>query len=357
MLHTVEMFCKIKSDYYSALLRTLRKLSKLYKARCYDKKNLTHCELLKNNGLNLTLKRIELEDGISYSALEIIMNPARLLNENEYFQLTDLHHYEAIEKAFEKVFKPIKIGFERDKKNKHIKFKLHKISSYNFKRVDFAVNIITEHIELYMRLIRRANIPEGFHLFDMPDLVSKRRKPPKDSFYIVHKNKKGNKTVTVTCYNKGAQLKSENLPFDEEKVMYALRFEVQCEYGKTYNLTRNIEFSQKGFLYFLSRDVSENILNFYFKKTIGYGDYYTLPKAKEIIQSKRLKTEKKHALLKTLEQVNEKRRIWKARDMVSNKREFDKRIKELHKLGVNPVTIPVRWNVDYLPCLFELIEM
>jgi len=355
MLHTVHMFCKIKTDFYSALYKTLLKLSKLNKVRFYDKGTATYCELFKDNGLNLILKRNEFEDGISYSAFEIIMNPTRLLNPEEYYQLADMRHSAAIYRKFEKVIELIKKEFNKDKRNKLFKFKLDKLDSYKFKRVDFAVNIETELIERYMKLIERGNIPNGFHPYTIYDKSCKRSKPAKDSFYLLGKNKAKKDTVTINYYNKGQQLKNRKLPCDK-RAKHTIRLEVQCEYIKTYTLTKSEAFNKQGFLYFLSKEVSDDILRFYYNKTIGFSDYYPLSKAKEIILSTKMKQKKKNVLVGTLDLVNKKRGIWKARETVSDKKEFDKHIKEIHKCGVNPVTIPVNWKIDYLPCLFDLVS-
>lgn len=349
------MFCKIKTDVYSSLYKTLLSLSKLNKVRFYDKGAATYCELLKDNGINLILKRFEFEDGLSYSAIEVIMNPMRLLNPDDYYQLADIRHSEAIYREFKNVFKPINNEFNKDKRNKLLKFKYGNLDAYKFKRVDFAVNIETEEIENYMKLIKRGNIPNGFHQYIEYDKSSKRSKPPKDSFYLVGKNKARKATVTINCYNKGKQLKNEKLPCDK-RAKHTIRFEVQCHYNKTYTITMGEAFKKRGFLHILSEEVSDDILRYYNKKTIGFGEYYTFPKALEIIRSKRMKQKRKEALIEALEIVNEKRGIWKAREAVSDKIEFDKKIKEIHELGVNPVTIPVNWKIEHLPCLFDLIQ-
>ncbi|WP_240417383.1 hypothetical protein [Paenibacillus periandrae] len=358
MLHTVHMFCEIDYFYYEALFNSLKKLSKSNGAKFYKEKDGTyHCHLLQKNGLILILRQVK---SSYYSGLEIIMNPIRLLygNENDaYFLLADMKHYRAICKAFVKLFKPIKQEFERIKGNKHHKFKLHMLNSYSFKRVDFAVNIYTEHIKFYMELIKRANIPDDFHLFVKDDPASKRKKPPKDSFYIFKKDKKGKATLTINCYNKGKQLKDEQLPCDDEELAKStIRFEVQCRYTKVYNLLKVNDSNEPDFWKLLKKQLSDNILHYYFNRTIGYGDYVPFPKAREIIRSKRMKQEKKDALIGTLELVNKKRGIWKARETVSDKKKFDKHIKELHQLGVNPVTIPLDWKIGYLPCLFDLMQ-
>ncbi|MBW7476672.1 hypothetical protein K0T92_18295 [Paenibacillus oenotherae] len=349
MLHTIHLFKKINTSMYYALHRTFLKMAKANKVRFYEKHRQAYCELLKDRGINLILTRVEFEDGLSYSAIEIIMNPMRLLNHDDFVNLAELQHSSEIKKEFTKVFEPIKKIFHQDRKNKDLKFIFHKLDSYKFKRVDLAINIETEHIEYYMKLIRRGNIPDGFIQASNYNKTSKRTKPLEDSFYL--KGIKKNASVTINCYNKGKQLKNKKLPGAKD-AKWTIRFEVQCEYNKLYPLTRN---EGNNLSFFLSDELSEDILGFYFKKTVGFGDYYTLSNARNIIQSQEgLGQKKKDALLDTLDMVNQKRGIWKARKHVDDKKSFDTRIKALHELNVNPVTIPANWKIDHLPCLLKL---
>lgn len=356
------MFCKLDSHFYSALFKVLHQLSVLNHSKFYPEKDGSyHCYLLKNEtGIQLILRSKEFEDGISYKALEVIMNPMRLLDVNDYLQLADMKHFQAIYAAFKKAFNPIKKKFESKKRNRKLIFKLHQLDSYNFKRVDFANNIYTEHIKLYMKLIKRANIPNGFQLFVKYKESSKRYEPPEHNFYIFRKSKSESKpnhvTLNIQCYDKGEHLKEQNLPCDDERANYTIRFEVQCHYNKVYRIIKANGLSKQGFSQFLREDISAHELHKYFKKTIGYGDYYTLSKAKEIVQSKRLQSKMKDALMATLDLVNDKRGIWKAKETVSDKKEFEKRIKKLHEIGINPVTIPIAEKIDYLPCLFDCRE-
>ncbi|OPH60305.1 hypothetical protein BC351_17560 [Paenibacillus ferrarius] len=359
-MHTVHMFCKLNYHFYTALFKVLQELSSSNHCRFYREKDGSyHCHLLlKETGIKLILRSSENEDGISYKALEIIMNPMRLLDVNDYLQLTDIEHYQSIYAAFRKAFKPIKKKFESKRRNRSFKFNLDYLDAYCYKIVDFAVNIYTKHIKLYMKLIKRANVPNGFQQFVLYKESSKRFEPPEHNFYIFRKGKSKLKTNHVTlniqCYDKGEHLKEKNLPCDDERANYTIRFEVQCHYNKVYRIIKSNALSKQGFSQFLREDISDNELHKYFKKTIGYGDYYTLSKAKELVQNKRLQPKMKEALIETLELVNDRRGIWKAKEKVSDNKEFDKRIKKLHEIGVNPVTIPIAERIDYLPCLFDL---
>lgn len=361
MLHTVHMFCKMDYHFYSALFKVLQNMSKTNHTKFYlEKDGSYHCHLLlKNTGIKLILKNSEYEEGISYRALEIIMNPMRLLNINDYLQLASMEYSKLIYDTFMKTFKPIKQKFEKNKRNRKFKFNLHLLDTYSFKRVDFAINFYTEHIKLYMKLIRRANIPNNFQLFLKYRPSSKRNEQPEHSFYIFKKSKLDKKsreyvTLAIQCYDKGEQLKENNLPCEDERANYTIRFEVQCYYNKVYRIMEENQLSKQGFSQFLREDLSENELLKYFGKTIGFGDYYTLLKAKEIIRGRKMQVILKSSLIRTLELVSNKRGIWKARESVEDKKEFDKCIKKLHEIGINPVTIPVTEEVEHLPCLFTV---
>lgn len=167
MHHTVHMFCKLDYHFYSALFKVLQELSRINHTKFYQEKDGTyHCHLLREEaGIKLILRSLEYEEGISYKALEIIMNPMRLFDVNDYLQLATMEHSKSIYTAFKKAFTPIKKKFESKRRNRQFKFKLHLLDTYCFKRVDFAFNFYTEHIKLYIKLIKRANIPNGFQLF------------------------------------------------------------------------------------------------------------------------------------------------------------------------------------------------
>jgi len=352
------MFYKFNFHYYSAMYEVLSELSKTNQCRYFEKPKGSHqFFLLQDQGLKIILRHIELEDGITYSAIEIIMSPMRLLDANDYLQLADEVDLKRIQVAFKRAFKEIRKKFQSKKRNKFLIFRFDMLDVYSYKRIDFAININTKQIDLYMKLIKRANIPNGFQLYMEYNCTSNRSKPPEDSFYIFKKSFPKDKCehvdVTVNCYNKGKQMQENGLPFDERAIT-TIRFEVQCHYNKVYRIIRSKKLNKQGYYQFLRQDISGDVLHKYFKKTIGYGDYYRLPIAKELISNKRLKPETKKNLIDMLNFVSEKRGIWKAREAVYDKKNFDKYIKKLHDIGINPVTIPIAEGIDYLPCLFDI---
>ncbi|OMC75064.1 hypothetical protein BK121_03355 [Paenibacillus odorifer] len=356
MHHTVHMFYKFDYQYYSAIFTILQEIC-LDSHRIFfkDTDKSWQFHLLKDKGLLLILRHNEYSEGISYHALEIIMNPMRLLQEDDYYNLAESKYSKQIYKEFKRAFTPIRKKFKSKKSNKNLIFKFDNLDIYSFKRIDFAINICTDYVDLYMKLIKRADIPNGFQLYAPYDNISRRSKPPEDSFYIFRRStSKGNHvTLTINCYKKGVQMIDNALP-EHELSAKTIRFEVQCRYSKVYSIIRSNGLSKQGYSQFLDEVISTKVLDTYIKKTIGYGDYYTLPKAKSIVEGTKLKLETKNALITTLEQVNEKRSIWKAKEASADQKKFIKSIKKLHEIGINPVTIPIAEKVDYLSCFFDI---
>ncbi|WP_261721630.1 hypothetical protein [Bacillus thuringiensis] len=131
-----------------------------------------------------------------------------------------------------------------------------------------------------------------------------------------------------------------------------IRFEVRSEKSKVKNLCTKQSISNS--LYHLSsNELSQSILLKYYVQSIGIGDYYTLTKAKEIIRvAPNYTNKKKQRMITILDLVSKKKYVWKARNE-SNicPKKFDKTLKHLAELGINPVTIPSRWKIQSLPNL------
>jgi len=116
-------------------------------------------------------------------------------------------------------------------------------------------------------------------------------------------------------------------------------------------LSRGYKRKSSGFIL-----ADENVTR-YFSKTIMLGDYYSLKKARKIIESKGFCPSKEKRLLDALELIATHKGIYKAREHfgdVWTKASFDRSLKELVALDINPVTIPRNWGYDYLPNLLKV---
>jgi hypothetical protein len=165
-------------------------------------------------------------------------------------------------------------------------------------------------------------------------------------------------SYNVNCYLKHPQLlkKDPNNPsLDDSKNV--IRFECQYKYLKVYNIRNAIEDANKCTELILSDKMAEESVTKYFSKTIMLGDYYSLKKARKIIISKRFCPSKEKRLLDTLELVSTHKGIHMAREHfgdIFTKVSFDRSLKELVAMDINPVTIPCEWGFDYLPNLLKV---
>jgi hypothetical protein len=125
----------------------------------------------------------------------------------------------------------------------------------------------------------------------------------------------------------------------------------------------------------LSDEVAKDVLYSYFSRIIGFGDYYTLTRAKAEIE-KKCRSTKTDRLIAVLELVNKCRGIHKARakldDDVKIARESDDMdalsiammkvssfvysLRELNVMGINPVTIPHEDGVPFIPNLLKVFD-
>ena len=99
----------------------------------------------------------------------------------------------------------------------------------------------------------------------------------------------------------------------------------------------------------ITQEISYQQLEYYYNKTIGAGDYYKLSDAIRIIQDSNYTSKTKDKLTEVLRAISKHRSIRRAREESQyNSSCFNRYLKQIRALGVNPVTIPGRWKVDKL---------
>ena len=258
---------------------------------------------------------------------------------------------------------------------------LRKFEHYSMNRTDYCLNADLVELKIgcsskqMMVLIKRGNIPKHFTEWTEYNDKSHRKEANKDAFYL------HNDSLTINCYLKHEQLLSvfPNCP-DLENSRNLIRFEVQCKYPKIYSLAKNNRYNSK--LYksmsddelfneiqygqiitnpidvILSDAVAFDIVRKYFRRVIGYGDYYSLDVAKKRILSVNCHHKVQDRLIETLILVNRCRSIAKAKATLhgENLEIFKRSLKHLGGIGINPVTIPREWGIPHIPNLFDAYE-
>lgn len=181
-----------------------------------------------------------------------------------------------------------------------------------------------------------------------------------ESFYL------NSKSVNINFYSKYLQLlnKSQEYvakghdPIDQEILDAArniYRFEVQCKYHKIYSFSQEAaksgDHNLNKYENLLNPVTCIDIVSSYYKRVIGKGDWYTLPEAIHIIQSKNFNSQKEKRLITALKYVSQCRSLAKAKVsfQAGEPLAFKQTLKELADFNINPVTIPREWNIKYIP--------
>lgn len=282
-------------------------------------------EALREEGftrIKLTSKKINVKYKYNFMQIKITMNPLKLIGRNK-LEVIKMDLLEEVKKIFLKRIKKIHMTLPR-------------LDYWTINRIDYAVNINTPYVEEYIKLFHRADKPRGFSNWS-PSIVTQRY----GSLYLISEG------VNINFYNKESERLSQN--FNKDGAKDILRIEVQCKKSKTNTLKTKYEFDSMHLEHYLSQEVSYQQLEYYYNKTIGAGDYYKLSEAIRIVQDSNYTSKTKEKLTEVLREINRHRSIWKAREKSEyNKVCFNRYLKQIRALGVNPVTIPVRWSMTNL---------
>lgn len=238
---------------------------------------------------------------------------------------------------------------------------------YSINRIDYCINLdVAELIpgctpEQIMDLIRRGDIPPHYKEFMEYDETAHRMKNKPGSFYLT------NRSANVNCYSKLMELQGRSKKRESkghspipQAILDAahniIRFEVQCQYHRTYTLSKRAKEAGN-----CNINKYESLLNYvtcvdevshYFNKVIGRGDWYTRKEAIHIIESKHYNKQREERLIDALQFVNQCRSLAKAKATYPYDLEVFKRtLKELSSLNINPVTIPKEWGIKHIPNL------
>lgn len=295
-----------------------RKIKDIYVTEALKDKGFTH--------IILTNKKIDSKYKYNFMQITIIMNPLKLLEVSKLELLKEDQVEELNDRFYSEIIK--------------IHHSLPRLEYWGANRIDYAVNINTPYVKEYIRLFQRGDKPTGF----------KDTKQLDGSLYI------SNDSVTINFYDK----ENERLwnGFNKDGAKDLLRIEVQCKKSKTNTLKTKYEFDSRHLGHYLSQEVSYQQLEYYYNKTIGAGDYYKLSEAVKMVQESNYTAKTKEKLINVLRAINKCRSIWKAREESQyNISCFNRYLKQIRALGVNPVTIPSRWKVDKLDNIMSVDQL
>ena len=335
MIHTLTITHRILShkvfdEIYKGLEERTGKKPRKVQEGCYSTQEL------KEEGftyIQLTSKKVDGRYKYNFMQMTIILNPVKLIGMNK-LEVIKQDHLEEVKKIFAGEVQKIHTS-------------LPCLDYWITNRIDYARNINTPYVEEYIKLFQRADKPRAFK--ELYCTRSNARKQRLGSFYLF------NSSVSINFYNKESERLSQN--FNKDGAKDLLRIEVQCKKSKTNTLKTKNEFDSKHLGNYLSQEVSHQQLEYYYNQTIGTGDYYKLSKAIKMVQESNYTSKTKEKLINVLRAINKCRSIWKAREESEYSSScFNRYLKQIRALGVNPVTIPARWKVDKLDNILQKIS-
>lgn len=298
-----------------------------------------------------------------------VINPEVLI-ENNYIRAAKDDDLEEVEKIYNREAEKISKVF--------LKF-----GSCSLNRMDPCLNIDLKELEIpctpeqMIKLIRRGNIPRHYEeRKECYDEKQHRMVSDKNSFYLE------SKSSVVNFYWKYAKQGEKHPNYSKrESSRNVIRLEVECKYLKLYALVKNRNLESKYYesdeglspdeMYMrmyegkynpvipidiiLSANIYVPIIRKSIYKVLRKGDYFTLDIARDIVESYHFRSSKEDRMIEVLESVNESHGIAKAKSKLRKDEfpRFNKALKELDKILVNPVTIPRRWNIRHIPNLLR----
>lgn len=245
---------------------------------------------------------------------------------------------------------------------------LGRFGEYRLKRIDYCVNFALNELapgctyDQMMKLIKQSDIPPRYEEWKEYDDTSHRMKSRPGSFYLT------NGSVHINCYSKYMKYQDQSqkniekgYPPIPQATMDAardiIRFEIQCKYPKTYTLSNRAreagDNNPNKYESLLPRVSCIDMIDKYWVKTIGSGDWYTLQEASRIIHSHHFHSQKEDRLIQALKLVNICRSVARAKAAYQGRGldAFKRTLNDLSSLRINPVTIPREWGIKHIPNL------
>lgn len=332
MIHTMIITHPLNRQIYDEIFQGGSLLFHTYKSSTNHNRFYVSYQLSNEGFSQSGLRHFESWEGsrrlVSKYQIEIRLNPKRLIEKENLIQLTNKQDLSAIVVKFSKIIKLIHPS-------------LSQLNNWTQKRIDYALDIVTEYVAEYIELAQRADKPSSFK---ERTLENRHKGQERGSFYLYTND------IAINFYDKMDQImKQTNEPQILSQAQNILRLEVQLGESKTCEIKNKKGFSTKNVSNFMSKEMALEYILSYYNKTVGQGNYFTLAKAREIINNNsKLTIGTKIKLTKCLELINKKRSVWKAREEYTDVRLFNKYLKLIRNLGINPVTIPGRWGIDFL---------
>ncbi|THF73869.1 hypothetical protein [Cohnella fermenti] len=277
--------------------------------------------------------------------IEVRLRPQLLINCCGYYKSTTLDEFKYAELVFDYIILDI------------LNLPVPSIRKWKVRRIEAVADIEVDNalIPYYIQLFKKGHILEYF----LENKYSRKYWNSKTNVYLM-----ANK-VTVNWYDRYNTLKAKEKKSKDEFIDYSetkniLRFETQVrKVNKPLMEVLNVNF------------LKTKVLDHY-KLIVGKGDYHTINNAIALVLSS---TSRPVGLIVMLRLIEETGSIPAAKekytqqvqergkksnpDDFSKKRilhDFNKKLQQIRRLNINPVTIPEQWGIPTLKNLHSLIS-
>ncbi len=330
MIHTAELITQITPKEYEHLRK--RKSSKIGILFDLSQKGITRIEPMK------------IERDFTYYFCKIIINLNRIANNGERTTALFSESNESLKKLYENF-------------NEFMGALLPYRANLNFwkvTRIDYTIDIHTPYCKEYIELLQRGRKP--------PRLSISGRKTHKASGGDEHyagSVRFSCGSYTINIYDKEKERINQKAPqkiIEETKDI--LRVEIQCKSPKIDYISKKNGLPSKPTIETLTslQDEQENMFKKAVKSIEGGGTYYTLKMAVKAVEESKKQAHIKYDMVLLLEFVSTCRNLQGARANYKDKNNYERALKHLRDIGVNPVTIPKRWGIESLPAIGELLK-
>ncbi|ERI07179.1 hypothetical protein [Aneurinibacillus aneurinilyticus] len=345
MIDTMYIFWELEKTQFKDIRKKISSFTKLH----IDKNDKNSIVTYKFAHCGFQEIRLRANKLFHYWAIEIHLRPKLLVDSGNYINVTHSYELEEVRKRFNCVIQ------------KYLQLDLPDFLYWKAKRIDYAIDLLVDQnsIPIYMFLFKKGNIPKIMLYHD----TSLKYFDSTTNVYLKSKN------ITINWYDRYSTLEEKQ---EKTKKKYSnikeaknlLRFEIQCNNLKIDEIDEYSDFSNNSLFYLLNVELCQKKIEYYYDLIVGPGKYYTLNKAIEIIDSSIICQRKRMLLRRILESIARTGSVWKAKEEFINNqkslkhadKEFSKRLNQIRKLNINPVTIPNQYKIEELENIQEKIK-
>jgi len=216
------------------------------------------------------------------------------------------------------------------------------ITEWFVSRMDYALDLHTENVDKYVALSKKELRPAWFI-----DYTIKEGSSYPES-----------KSVTLNFYDKEDQVRNTMslVPGRDRLLADAhnrFRVEVQCHNAKIKALKKKLSLPSQRLGNFMSEDIALDLIHYYYRYLMGYGDFYSMSEAERIVGVQRWRGDLKRRFIEWLNYVAIHDNLTDAKERALSSHSISKATLNTYtnlsnSCGINLITLPIEWGLTCL---------